>query len=59
MVKVSEIEKLTGTSRIRNVDQPVTSVKPTRTNQDHSTGCRINSRIETTNTATPAVTTVP
>jgi len=43
MVNVSEIETLTGTSRIRSVDQPVTIVNPTSTNQEEPSGCRISS----------------
>ncbi len=59
IVNVSEIEKLTGTARIRNVDQPVTSVKATSMNHNGPTGCDINSRIDTNSTPDPAVTMTP
>src|SRR5438105_9693732 len=53
MVKLSEIEKLTGTVGKRSVAQPLTIVSPTRMNHGAATGVAISPPIDATITATP------
>src|SRR5206468_6333131 len=45
IVNVSEIEKVIGALRIRNVDHAVTAVRATSTSQADPTGCRTSSAI--------------
>jgi hypothetical protein len=57
-VKVSEIEKLTGTAGIRNVAEPPMSVRPARTKNAAVGGCCAMLQAEKARTPAPtAVTT--